>query len=37
MSARTAARSTCKLTADDLAALDRAFPPPKGPTALGML
>jgi diketogulonate reductase-like aldo/keto reductase len=26
-----------KLTADDLAALDRAFPPPKGPTALGML
>ena len=26
-----------KLTADDLAALDRAFPPPKAPTALGML
>ena len=26
-----------KLTADDLAALDRAFPPPKGRTALGML
>jgi diketogulonate reductase-like aldo/keto reductase len=26
-----------KLTADDLAALDRAFPAPKGPTALGML
>jgi len=26
-----------KLTAGDLAALDRAFPPPKGPTALGML
>jgi diketogulonate reductase-like aldo/keto reductase len=25
------------LTGDDLAALDRAFPPPKGPTALGML
>jgi diketogulonate reductase-like aldo/keto reductase len=25
------------LTADDLAALDRAFPPPKAPTALGML
>ena len=26
-----------RLTADDLAALDRAFPPPKGPSALGML
>jgi diketogulonate reductase-like aldo/keto reductase len=26
-----------KLTDDDLAALDRAFPPPKGKTALGML
>ncbi|MBV9150200.1 MAG: aldo/keto reductase [Alphaproteobacteria bacterium] len=26
-----------KLTADDLAALDRAFPPPQGSTALGML
>jgi diketogulonate reductase-like aldo/keto reductase len=26
-----------QLTADDLAALDHAFPPPKGPTALGML
>lgn len=26
-----------KLTADDLAALDRAFPPPKGRSALGML
>jgi diketogulonate reductase-like aldo/keto reductase len=26
-----------KLTADDLAALDRAFPPPKSATALGML
>ena len=26
-----------KLSADDLAALDRAFPPPKVPTALGML
>jgi diketogulonate reductase-like aldo/keto reductase len=26
-----------QLTADDLAALDRAFPPPKGPSALGML
>src|SRR3954453_15865062 len=26
-----------RLTADDVAALDRAFPPPKGPTALGML
>ena len=26
-----------KLSTDDLAALDRAFPPPKGPTALGML
>jgi diketogulonate reductase-like aldo/keto reductase len=26
-----------KLTADDLAALDRAFPPPKGRTSLGML
>jgi diketogulonate reductase-like aldo/keto reductase len=26
-----------KLTAEDLAALDRAFPPPKGRTALGML
>jgi diketogulonate reductase-like aldo/keto reductase len=26
-----------KLTGDDLAALDRAFPPPKGATALGML
>ena len=26
-----------RLTADDLAALDRAFPPPHGPTALGML
>src|SRR5580704_9286557 len=26
-----------ELTADDLAALDRAFPPPKGRTALGML
>jgi diketogulonate reductase-like aldo/keto reductase len=25
------------LTADDLAAIDRAFPPPKGRTALGML
>src|SRR5437016_7506563 len=25
------------LTADDLAALDRAFPPPKGPSALDML
>ncbi len=25
------------LTEDDLAALDRAFPPPKGPSALGML
>ena len=25
------------LTPDDLAALDRAFPPPKGPSALGML
>ena len=25
------------LTEDDLAALDRAFPPPKGRTALGML
>ena len=25
------------LDADDLAALDRAFPPPKGRTALGML
>ena len=26
-----------KLTVEDLAALDRAFPPPKGPSALGML
>jgi diketogulonate reductase-like aldo/keto reductase len=26
-----------RLTADDLAALDRAFPPPKGRTALGMI
>jgi diketogulonate reductase-like aldo/keto reductase len=26
-----------RLTGDDLAALDRAFPPPKGPSALGML
>jgi diketogulonate reductase-like aldo/keto reductase len=26
-----------RLTPDDIAALDRAFPPPKGPTALGML
>src|SRR2546430_12711878 len=26
-----------RLTADDVAALDRAFPPPKGPSALGML
>jgi diketogulonate reductase-like aldo/keto reductase len=26
-----------QLTADDLAALDRAFPPPKGPSSLGML
>jgi diketogulonate reductase-like aldo/keto reductase len=26
-----------KLTADDLAALDRAFPPPKGRSSLGML
>jgi diketogulonate reductase-like aldo/keto reductase len=26
-----------RLTADDLAALDRAFPPPKGRSALGML
>jgi diketogulonate reductase-like aldo/keto reductase len=26
-----------RLTADDLAALDRAFPPPKRPSALGML
>lgn len=26
-----------KLSADDLAALDRAFPPPKGRTSLGML
>src|SRR5213595_1458110 len=26
-----------QLTPDDIAALDRAFPPPKGPTALGML
>jgi len=26
-----------RLTADDLAALDRVFPPPKGPSALGML
>ena len=26
-----------RLTADDLAALDRAFPPPKGPSSLGML
>ncbi|HEV8029978.1 MAG TPA: aldo/keto reductase [Stellaceae bacterium] len=26
-----------KLTADDLAAFDRAFPPPKGRTSLGML
>jgi len=26
-----------KLTADDLAALDRAFPPPKARTSLGML
>ena len=26
-----------RLTADDLAALNRAFPPPKGPSALGML
>src|SRR3954470_20193293 len=26
-----------RLTADDVAALDRAFPPPKGRTALGML
>ena len=26
-----------KLTDDDLAALDRAFPPPKGKTPLGML
>jgi diketogulonate reductase-like aldo/keto reductase len=25
------------LSADDLAALDRAFPPPRGRTALGML
>jgi len=26
-----------RLTSDDIAALDRAFPPPKGATALGML
>ena len=26
-----------RLTADDLAAIDRAFPPPKGRTALGMI
>jgi diketogulonate reductase-like aldo/keto reductase len=26
-----------QLTADDLAALDRAFPPPKGPSSLGIL
>ena len=26
-----------RLTADDLAVLDRAFPPPKGRSALGML
>ena len=26
-----------RLNGDDLAALDRAFPPPKGPAALGML
>ena len=26
-----------RLTADDVAALDRAFPPPKSPSALGML
>jgi diketogulonate reductase-like aldo/keto reductase len=26
-----------RLTADDLAAIDRAFPPPKGHTALGMI
>ncbi len=26
-----------RLAADDLAALDRAFPPPKSRTALGML
>src|SRR5438552_3815823 len=26
-----------RLTPDDIAAVDRAFPPPKGPTALGML
>ena len=26
-----------KLTAEDLAALDRAFPAPKGSTSLGML
>ena len=37
MCARTAAALDVVLTPDDLAALDRAFPPPKGKTALGML